>query len=113
MAKPPKGKVVAINVGARSRRVNRQGPAKSLQSRIHDQSDEWSELVDTFAGFVWSSARAGQVSGLVSEEVFRIAWLRFADHFTDVPNDAVEAWLQETVVSERIRMTALGTGRLG
>jgi hypothetical protein len=103
----PKGKVVAIDAGRRSRRADGEKPGESVQPHGHGQPNEWFETVDTLASFVWSSARAGRVGWQVSEEVFRIAWLRFADHFTVVPNDAVEGWLQETVVRERIRMTAL------
>jgi hypothetical protein len=113
MAKPRKGKVVAIDAWARSWRANRQGPAKSLEIRTHDQAEAWFEIVDRLAGFVWSSARAGQVSAQVTAEVFRITWLRFADHVMDVPHDAVEAWLQKTVARERIRIAALRTGPLG
>jgi hypothetical protein len=112
MAKPGKGKVVAIDAGGGSWRANRQGPANSLQSRTHHPSDQWSEVVDTLAGFVWSSARTGQASVRVAAEVFRFAWLRFADHFTDVPHEEVEAWLHQTVVRERIRIAALRTGPL-
>jgi hypothetical protein len=113
MPKPRKGKVVAINAGPRSRSVNPQGPAKSPQSRPHDPSEEWSEIVDTHAGFVWSSARAGQVSGRIAVEAFRLTWLRFADHFTEVSVETMEVWVQQTVVRERIRMTALRADRLG
>jgi hypothetical protein len=112
MAKPGKGKVVAIDAGASSRRANRQGPANSLQSQTQDPSDQWSEIVDALAGFVWSNARAGRVSGKVAAEVFRIAWLRFADQFTDVRADAVEIWLKQTVAHERIRIAVLRTGPL-
>jgi hypothetical protein len=107
MAKPRKGKVVAIDAGPRSGKADSGKPGGSLQPHAPDQSDEWSDTVDTLAGFVWSTALAGQVRWEVAEGVFRIVWLRFADHFTDVPNDAVEAWLQETVLRELRRLTAL------
>ena len=112
MAKPDKGKVVSIDAGGSSRRADRQGPANSLQSQAQDPADQWSEVVDALAGFVWSSARAGQVSVKVAAEVFRIAWLRLADHFTDVPHHAVEAWLKQAVARERVRIFGLRTGPL-
>jgi hypothetical protein len=68
--------------------------------------------VDALAVFVWLHARAGNINGRLTDEVFRLAWLRLADHFTDVPAHAVDAWLQQTVVRERIRMSALRTGHL-
>jgi hypothetical protein len=110
MAEPRKGKVVAINTGASPRRAKKQGPAKSAQPRTPVQSDEWSEIVDALAGFVWSSARAMSASSQVSEEVFRIAWLRLADHVSELAEDAMEAWLQRTVTRERIRITAMRRG---
>jgi hypothetical protein len=70
-------------------------------------------MVDAFAGFVWSSARAVTVSAQVTEELFRISWLRLADHVTELPHDAVEPWLQQTITRERTRMLAIRRGGLG
>ena len=113
MARPRRGKVVAIDAGVPFRWVHKPGTAKSPQSGTHDQSDAWHETVDALADFVWTWARAAQTTGHSTEDVFRTAWLRFADHFMDVPDHAVEAWLQQTVARERTRMTALRTRRLG
>jgi hypothetical protein len=110
MADPRKGKVVPIKAGASSRRAKKQGPAKSVQSRTADQSEEWSEIVDAFAAFVWSSAQAVPVSAREAEEVFRISWLRLADHVTELSQDALAAWLELTVTRELARISAIRRG---
>jgi hypothetical protein len=95
-----------------ARRSDRQGAAKSVRSLTPDLSDEWSELVDVLAGLVWSDAGAGHVNARVTEQVFRLAWLRLADHFTELPTRAVEAWLQQAVIREHIRLARLRRGHL-
>jgi hypothetical protein len=50
------------------------------------------------------------MSAREAEEVFRISWLRLADHVTELPQDAVEAWLELTVTRELARISAIRRG---
>jgi len=67
----------------------------------------WNEIVDRFAEYVWSAARAANVSEVRAQQVFRLTWLRFVDHLHALPAETMGNWLHETVGRETARITRL------
>ena len=69
----------------------------------------WSDLVDRFAGLVWSVARSVGLSDADSSDVSQTTWMRFAEHLEDLRDSSrVGPWLATTARREAIRVSRLG-----
>ncbi|MFV0309132.1 MAG: RNA polymerase sigma factor [Desertimonas sp.] len=64
----------------------------------------WHEVVDRFAGLVWSVARSYRLPNAVTEDVVQTVWLRLAEHAARIRQaDRLAAWLATTTRNEALR----------
>lgn len=64
----------------------------------------WDELVQRFAGLVWSVARSFRLPQATTEDVVQTVWLRLAEHSTSIRNpERLAAWLATTTRNEALR----------
>jgi RNA polymerase sigma factor (sigma-70 family) len=69
----------------------------------------WSELVDRFAGLVWSVARSVGLSEADTADVSQTTWMCFAEHLDGLRDKSrVGPWLATTARREAIRVAQLG-----
>ena len=79
-----------------------------LAARAGD-TGAWNDLVDRFAGLIWSIARAQGLGPSDASEVSQTTWLRLAEHIGDIKEPArIGAWLATTARRESIRLSRLG-----
>jgi RNA polymerase sigma factor (sigma-70 family) len=65
----------------------------------------WSELVDHFAGLVWSVIRGYRMSAADAADVSQTTWLRLAEHIHKVREpERIGAWLATTAGRECLRL---------
>lgn len=70
----------------------------------------WADLVERFAGLIWSVARSQGLSPADASDVSQTTWLRFAEHLDDLRDPAqAGAWLATTARREAIRVSRLGS----
>lgn len=68
----------------------------------------WRQLVDRFAGLVWSVARSFRLPRTVAEDVVQTVWLRLAEHAGTIREpDALPGWLATTTRREALRAIKL------
>ncbi len=80
-----------------------------VSSAASGDAASWSELVDRFAGLVWSVARSVGLSDTDAADVSQTTWMRFAEHLDDLRDSSrVGAWLATTARREAIRVSRLG-----
>ncbi|MGH9132441.1 MAG: RNA polymerase sigma factor [Ilumatobacteraceae bacterium] len=80
-------------------------PAELL-ARV-DAGDEsaWNELVDQFAGLVWSVARSFRLGKAATDDVVQTVWLRLAEHSSRIRQpDRLASWLATTTRNESLRV---------
>src|ERR1700716_3960402 len=71
----------------------------------------WSELVDHFAGLVWSVIRGYRMSAADAADVSQTTWLRLAEHIHKVREpERIGAWLATTAGRECLRMIRQSQG---
>ena len=76
----------------------------------NDDQDAWSDLVDRFAGLVWSVARGVGLGEADAADVSQTTWMRLAEHLDQLHDgSSVGAWLATTARREAIRVSRLGT----
>ena len=67
--------------------------------------DAWSELVDHFAGLVWSVIRGYRMNAADAADVSQTTWLRLAEHIHKVREpERIGAWLATTAGRECLRL---------
>lgn len=65
----------------------------------------WDELVDSFAGLVWSVIRSYGVFGAEAEDISQTVWLRFVEHLDRLREpERAGAWLATTARHECFRI---------
>ncbi|MFK8024898.1 MAG: RNA polymerase sigma factor [Ilumatobacter sp.] len=65
----------------------------------------WDEIVERFAGLVWSVAR-GYRLGALTDDVVQTVWLRLAEHSDRIRNpDMLASWLATTTRNEALRVS--------
>ena len=52
---------------------------------IAGDEQAWNEVVDRYAGLVWSVARSYRLSSAATQDVVQTVWLRLAEHCADPP----------------------------
>ena len=72
-------------------------------SRVGDGDESaWNELVDQFAGLVWSVARSFRLGKAATDDVVQTVWLRLAEHSSRIRQpDRLASWLA-TTTQERV-----------
>jgi RNA polymerase sigma factor (sigma-70 family) len=65
----------------------------------------WKELVDRYAGLVWSVARSYRLSSASTDDVVQTVWLRLAEHCGRIREpDRLASWLATTTRNEALRV---------
>jgi RNA polymerase sigma factor (sigma-70 family) len=65
----------------------------------------WSELVDRFAGLVWSVTKGYRLNAADAADVSQTTWLRLAEHIHKLREpERVGAWLATTAGRESLRL---------
>jgi RNA polymerase sigma factor (sigma-70 family) len=80
--------------------------AHELLSRVVDGDElAWKELVDRYAGLVWSVARSYRLSSASTDDVVQTVWLRLAEHCGRIREpDRLASWLATTTRNEALRV---------
>lgn len=80
-------------------------PADLLARVGRGDETAWNELVDHFAGLVWSVARSYRLGAAATEDVVQTVWLRLAEHSGRIRQpDKLAAWLATTTRNESLRV---------
>ena len=65
----------------------------------------WNQLVDHFAGLVWSVARSYRLSSASTADVVQTVWLRLAEYSTRIREpDRLASWLATATRHEALRV---------
>jgi len=80
--------------------------AQELLSRVvAGDETAWKELVDRYAGLVWSVARSYRLSSASTDDVVQTVWLRLAEHCGRIREpDRLASWLATTTRNEALRV---------
>lgn len=75
-----------------------------LAKVVAGDEQAWHEVVDRYAGLVWSVARSYRLPNAVTEDVVQTVWLRLAEHCSRIREaDRLAAWLATTTRNEALR----------
>jgi RNA polymerase sigma factor (sigma-70 family) len=94
-------------------------PVVSLVGRARrGDSTAWNELVDRYAGLVWSVCRRYRLSDADTADACQTVWLRLTEHLDDIRNPAgLASWLCTTasraclrIIEDRQRQILPGAG---
>lgn len=79
--------------------------AQELLARVvAGDEGAWKEVVDRYAGLVWSVARSYRLGGAATDDVVQTVWLRLAEHCARIREaDRLAAWLATTTRNESLR----------
>jgi RNA polymerase sigma factor (sigma-70 family) len=77
-----------------------------LLARVNDGDESaWNELVDRFAGLVWSVARSFRLSRAATDDVVQTVWLRLAEYSSRIREpDKLASWLATATRNESLRV---------
>ena len=80
-------------------------PAELLARVGEGDESAWNELVDQFAGLVWSVARSFRLGKAATDDVVQTVWLRLAEHCGRIREpDRLAAWLATATRNEALRV---------
>ena len=87
--------------------------AQELLTRVIAGDERaWDEVVDRFAGLVWSVARSYRLSSAATDDVVQTVWLRLAEHCSRIRQpERLASWLATTTRNEALRVIR-GNNRL-
>jgi RNA polymerase sigma factor (sigma-70 family) len=87
--------------------------AQELLSRVIAGDERaWDEVVDRYAGLVWSVARSYRLSSAATDDVVQTVWLRLAEHCSRIRQpERLASWLATTTRNEALRVIR-GNNRL-
>jgi RNA polymerase sigma factor (sigma-70 family) len=94
-------------------------PVDSLIARARQgDSIAWGELVDRYAGLVWSVCRRHRLSDADAADASQTVWLRLTEHLDEIRNPAgLASWLYTTagraclrIIEDRRRQVLPGVG---
>lgn len=79
--------------------------AEELLARVVAGDEQaWHEVVDRYAGLVWSVARSYRLPGAATDDVVQTVWLRLTEHAARIRQaDRLAAWLATTTRNEALR----------
>jgi RNA polymerase sigma factor (sigma-70 family) len=93
-------------------RTTEQGPGAAVadlveRARIGDES-AWNEIVDRFAGLIWSVVRGYGLDSADAMDVSQTTWLRLVEHLDRIREpEHLGAWLATTARRESLRLIQL------
>ena len=78
----------------------------SLLARVNEGDEAaWRELVDRYAGLVWSVARSFRLSSATTDDVVQTVWLRLAEYSSRIREpERLAAWLATATRNEALRV---------
>ena len=78
---------------------------RRLLARVDDGDESaWNELVERFAGLVWSVARSFRLSAATTDDVVQTVWLRLAEYSSRIREpERLAAWLATATRNEALR----------
>jgi RNA polymerase sigma factor (sigma-70 family) len=80
-------------------------PAELLARVGEGDESAWNELVDQFAGLVWSVARSFRLGKAATDDVVQTVWLRLAENSSRIRQpDRLASWLATTTRNESLRV---------
>jgi RNA polymerase sigma factor (sigma-70 family) len=80
-------------------------PAPLLERAAKGDESAWNELVEHFAGLVWSIARSYRLGAAATDDVVQTVWLRLAEHCERIRQpERLAAWLATTTRNESLRV---------
>ena len=80
-------------------------PAELLAWVGEGDESAWNELVDQFAGLVWSVARSFRLGKAATDDVVQTVWLRLAEHSSRIRQpERLASWLATTTRNESLRV---------
>ena len=87
--------------------------AQELLSRVIAGDERaWDEVVDRYAGLVWSVARSYRLASAATDDVVQTVWLRLAEHCSRIREpERLASWLATTTRNEALRVIR-GNNRL-
>ena len=87
--------------------------AQELLTRVIAGDERaWDEVVDRYAGLVWSVARSYRLSSAATDDVVQTVWLRLAEHCGRIRQpERLASWLATTTRNEALRVIR-GNNRL-
>lgn len=87
-------------------------PHDLLRRVVDGDERAWDELVEQFAGLVWSVARTYRLSAASTDDVVQTVWLRLAEHCGRIRQpERLASWLATTTRNEALRVIR-GNARL-
>jgi RNA polymerase sigma factor (sigma-70 family) len=77
----------------------------SLLARVNEGDESaWNELVQRYAGLVWSVARSFRLSAATTDDVVQTVWLRLAEYSSRIREpERLAAWLATATRNEALR----------
>ena len=80
-------------------------PSDLLRRVENGDASAWDQLVEHFAGLVWSVARSYHLGAAATDDVVQTVWLRLAEHAGRIRQpDRLAAWLATTTRNESLRL---------
>lgn len=80
-------------------------PHDLLRRVVDGDERAWDEMVQQFAGLVWSVARAYRLSSASTDDVVQTVWLRLAEHCGSIRQpERLASWLATTTRNEALRV---------
>ena len=79
--------------------------AQELLRVVAGDEQAWNEVVDQYAGLVWSVARSYRLSSAATDDVVQTVWLRLAEHCARIREpERLASWLATTTRNEALRV---------
>ncbi len=98
------GSATLISPGLGSAAVESDNAAL-LARVVAGEESAWNELVDRFAGLVWSVARSFHLAAATTDDVVQTVWLRLAEYSSRIREpDRLAAWLATATRNEALRV---------
>jgi hypothetical protein len=86
--------------------INARAPAVErdvIQSAARGSQGSWDQIVEAYAGSVWTVARRHNLTWQEAANVSQLTWLRLADRIADMSPEGIGAWLEHTAERESAR----------
>jgi RNA polymerase sigma factor (sigma-70 family) len=100
--------IVSLTGSMTGLRASRRDPSAIgalVRAAREDDEGAWNELVDEFAGLVWSIARAYRLSAADAADLSQTTWLRLAEHLGRIRDpERIGGWIAATARNECLRL---------
>ena len=88
-----------------SARLTAEASASLVRKAAQGDRSSWDQLVDAYAGLIWTIARNHRLGPTDAADVSQTTWLRLVEHIDSIEDPArVGAWLATTARRECLRV---------